>query len=197
MAQVEQFCRDNDIRSCVDDEKLWINLSDLSKLLQIKNVHTSIKNGYEKKSFVVKTRGGPQPMMYTTTTGVKRFLSCSRSPRVAEVAAAMNINVHDSIHIKVEQGSIAFIMQAFEGIETVRQYIVNDYRIDLYFPKHKLAIECDEEGGHGGYRVSLDLDRQSFIEEQLGCTFLRFRPEEKSFSLPVLLNRIMKAMQLI
>ena len=34
-----------------------------------------------------------------------------------------------------------------EGISMKQQFSIGSYRIDLYFPEHKLAIECDEHDG--------------------------------------------------
>ena len=36
------------------------------------------------------------------------------------------------------------IMQAFNGEEMIHQFGAEKCRIDLYFPKYKLAIESDE-----------------------------------------------------
>jgi very-short-patch-repair endonuclease len=35
-------------------------------------------------------------------------------------------------------------MDSFRNEEMIEQYTVLKYRIDLYFPRYKLAIECDE-----------------------------------------------------
>ena len=48
------------------------------------------------------------------------------------------------------------VMQAFNGEEMIRQFGAGKYRIDLYFPKYKLAIEYDEFDYHDrdiGYEV--------------------------------------------
>ena len=54
------------------------------------------------------------------------------------------------------------------------------YRIDLYSHDYKLAIEIDEDG-HSNRNVDYKLNRQSAIEQELGCKFIRtvsekFRP---------------------
>ena len=41
---------------------------------------------------------------------------------------------------------ISNIIVAFMHHKVVTQYIVDDYRIDLYFPDRKIAVECDEYG---------------------------------------------------
>ena len=45
-----------------------------------------------------------------------------------------------------EQSVLKSLKNAFEGEDMQTQYTIMDYRIDLYFHKHKLAIEVDELG---------------------------------------------------
>ena len=35
-------------------------------------------------------------------------------------------------------------MKTFHGEKMKRQFKIGNYRIDLYFPEHKIAVECDE-----------------------------------------------------
>ena len=46
------------------------------------------------------------------------------------------------------------------------QYSVLGYRIDLYFHKHKLAIEVDELG-HADKSLSNEIERQKALEKEL------------------------------
>ena len=48
--------------------------------------------------------------------------------------------------LKREQSVIESRRDTFKGEDIQIQYIVLDYRIDLYFYEHKLAIEIDELG---------------------------------------------------
>ena len=44
-----------------------------------------------------------------------------------------------------EQSELTEIMKIFANKKILLQHSVLSYRIDLYFPKHKLAIEVDEK----------------------------------------------------
>ena len=57
-----------------------------------------------------------------------------------------------------EQTVIDSVKDAFEGENLQTQYTVLDYRIDLYFHKHKLAIEVDELG-HADRNLSNEIER--------------------------------------
>ena len=72
------------------------------------------------------------------------------------------------------------IMKLFEKEEILLQHSVLSYRIDLYFPKHKLAIEFDENG-HKGRNIDYEIKRQKTIEKQLDCEFIRFNPDREDY----------------
>ena len=61
------------------------------------------------------------------------------------------------------------------------QYTVIGYKIDLYFHKHKLAIEVDELG---------HVERQKALEKKLNCIFTRINPNEKDFNIFKEINQI-------
>lgn len=72
----------------------------------------------------------------------------------------------------------------------ITQYSILDYRIDLYFPKYKLAIECDEKAHKN--KINEDIKRENEIKEILNCTFIRYEPEEKDFCISNVINSIYK-----
>jgi very-short-patch-repair endonuclease len=78
---------------------------------------------------------------------------------------------------------------ATEKIELQR--IVGPYRIDLYLPEYKLAIECDENG-HQDRDVYEEVERQKFLEQTLKCKFIRYNPDANDFDIYTVINQIMK-----
>ena len=69
------------------------------------------------------------------------------------------------------------------------QYSVLGYRIDLYFHKHKLAIEVDELV-HSDRYLSNEIERQKTLEKELGCMFIRINPGAKNFNIFKEINKI-------
>ena len=59
------------------------------------------------------------------------------------------------------------------SVEYIHQYQVDQYRIDLYIPKYNLAIEFDEDAHR--FKQDYDADRQKYIEDKIGCKFLRIK----------------------
>ena len=80
-------------------------------------------------------------------------------------------------------------MQAFNGEEMTHQFSVGKYRIDLYFPGYKLAIECDEFD-HRDRDIEYKIERQKHIKKLLNCTFVRFNPDAKDFYILDAVNKI-------
>lgn len=78
------------------------------------------------------------------------------------------------------------------NIKYIPQYPVGNYRIDLYIPKYNLAIEIDEE--ENKYKKDYDLKRQSYIENQIHCKFVRVNEGESCGSM---IARIIKEMELL
>ena len=60
------------------------------------------------------------------------------------------------------------------------QHSVLNHRIDLYFPRHKLAIEVDEEG-HKDRDNLKEFERENTIKEHLDCKFIRIKLDEQDF----------------
>ena len=69
------------------------------------------------------------------------------------------------------------------------QYTVIGYRTDLYFHKHKLAIEVDELG-HADRNLNNEIERQKALEIELDCVFIRINPDEKDFNIFKKINKI-------
>ena len=69
------------------------------------------------------------------------------------------------------------------------QYTVIGNRIDLYFYKHKLAIEVDELGD-ADRNLNKEVERQEVIERELDCVFIRINPDEKDLSIFKEINKI-------
>jgi len=62
-----------------------------------------------------------------------------------------------------------------KGFRFLRQYSVDQYVLDFYCPKFKLAIEIDGDSHYDGAEAfEYDRRRQKHIE-QFGITFLRFK----------------------
>ena len=62
-----------------------------------------------------------------------------------QTRSKLGINQHHIIFSK-EQSVIPKIINTFSNEKVLPQHSILNYKIDLYFPQHKLAIEVDEKG---------------------------------------------------
>lgn len=60
------------------------------------------------------------------------------------------------------------------------------YKIDIYYPEVRLAIEYDEP--HHVSQQSKDHARQSALEKKLGCHFIRVKPESEAEGLGAIID---------
>ncbi len=82
----------------------------------------------------------------------------------------------------VEAEVLPHLTRAFAACGPTPQMRIGPYRIDLYLLGPKIAVECDENG-HSGYNKNQEAGRESFIQQALGCSFVRFNPQAQGFDL--------------
>ena len=188
----------------------WFKRANVGKYLELSDIHKSLSGLDKCKTRVRKTFR----LTYHTTVGWSRpkdhqnktdiFLSKRsvlyvinkfRKPshNLRSLAEFVEVELYKNKWLSKEQESILNIVTAFEGKKMHIQYNVNQYRIDLYFPKHKLAIECDKFDHQDRY-IEYEVKHQKCIEDKLGCTFIRCNPDAKDSNLFKVINQILNAM---
>ena len=120
---------------------------------------------------------------------MRELLVRSQQPLAKELAEFMGIKIIGHKYARKEAGTIYTIQKVFEGISMKWQFNIGSYRIDLYFPEHKLTIECDEHD-HKDRDIDYEKSRQAFIEDKLNCKFIRYNPDAKDFTIEKVLNKI-------
>lgn len=121
--------------------------------------------------------------------GVKELIIKSRMPQKEDIAKLFNIDIINSSCMRKEQDTIRAIMKAFKSENMLFQYSIGKYRIDLYFTDYNLAIECDENG-HKDRNIKKEIKRENFIKKNLKCKFIRYNPDDDSFDIYDIINRI-------
>ena len=168
-----------------------IQANHIGSLLGLSNVRDAIKDFDEHEKDIITSKdssGRFQKIIFLKQNGVKRLIANSRKPVALELAKLLGIHIFDCKMERYEAVTLRDIMKAFDGEEMILQYHIGGFQLDMYFPKYKLALECDEKC-HTNY-IEADTKRQSYIEMQLNCTFIRFMPHDKSFCIFKLINEI-------
>lgn len=114
-------------------------------------------------------------------------LSLSRKQEILEY-----FGIKDKLLIRsyIEEEIHQNLIKAFSHHQYIQQFAVLSYRIDLYFPTFKLAIECDEH--HEDYNQESEITRHENITRELNCQWIRYKPYDKDFDIFVLINEIMR-----
>ena len=176
------------IRTQLNNDEIVYCILDVAKILDIKKNSNNIKKYYLKTS----TNGGIQRIVYTNFEGLKILISRSRSLFKIKLAEYFNIEILNLTSIPIECSTLNIIMEIFKGENMQRQYIVEKYRIDLYFLDYKLALECDEKNHNSERKKKEDIIRQKYIENKLKCIFIRYEPDKKDFDITIIINEIFK-----
>ena len=164
----------------------------IGSLLGLSNIRESIKDFDEVEKLtkqIATTSRGLQTVSFLTEVGLIRLIAFSRKPFASELAKRLGMRIKFKIQT-YEATTLCQIMEAFEGEEMVSEFTVGKFRIDLYFTRYKIAVECDENNHR--HAVEKDNERQRRIEAILGCTFVRYRPDVKDFNVFKVINQIYK-----
>ena len=191
----KETLENNDIDVIIDGvNTLWLNEKHIEEQLGHKNL-PAITNKYDKIYKKYRYELVDEPIKQRNRRflridlALKIIMDC-RTDESCSLKRNLGFNLHDVINTK-EQTVLRSIKDAFEGEDMQTQYTVIGYRIDLYFHKHKLAIQVDELG-HSGRNLNNEIERQNPLERELGCVFIRINPDENFFNIFKELNKILK-----
>jgi very-short-patch-repair endonuclease len=174
----------------------WFAAKDICKQLGLANTTMAIKPCSKDtlKQILLKSTNGDQNTNVLNTTGLKQLLSKCKSGQVEKLIKTLkgeyDIDLRlDVIYPYFEASYISIIQNAFAHIPSQTQFFIGKYRIDLYFPKEKIAVECDEKN-HSNRNPNEEKERENYITEQLNCRFVRFNPNENCFNIGKVINQI-------
>jgi very-short-patch-repair endonuclease len=170
---------------------------DIGKLLNLKNIRYNILNYKNKIQIKSPSKTGIKNVNYINYNDLLRIFCKTRKPNIIELAKELNINLNNDIYTYIETNTLKCILDSFNGEEMIQQYNVKQYFIDLYFPKYKLAIECDESGHYRDIMKNNDIIRENDIKTEIeDIYFIRYRPEKKDFNIFNLVNKIYQFIRL-
>lgn len=175
------------------------NLEDIVPILKVKR-KDRIVSFTEKhfKEFIhyvkiknnLKKHGGNNKIDYMLTEETFTLIKNSYNLKNRYVTKIGNFN-HINIIMSLENQTIGFIENSYKDTFKIkRQYSMNKYKVDLYFIKYKLVLECDENN-HKDRNPDYEKEREDYILS-LGNTIIRFDPNNKLFDLSLILSEVNK-----
>ncbi|WP_371538428.1 hypothetical protein OG210_21995 [Streptomyces sp. NBC_00466] len=131
---------------------------------------------------------GPRGRTLTTAVtldGLKRMVGNSRRASSMNLAAELGMEM---VYVPTPETEVLRILAAaLKPLEFVEEHRVGEYTVDAYLPGINVVIERD--------RSLLDRNaewwRQTFIEDRLGCSFVRFDPKRRDFNVGDIVNQIL------
>ena len=121
--------------------------------------------------------------------GAQKVAELCKTPQ--SVAFLESSGAAKRIRVRSEHNTMNIICASLDGIaEYKREFKVDNFRIDLYLPKHKIAIECDEDN-HKYHSINREFGRQSYLELSLSCEFIRYNPDALDFNIGSVINQIL------
>lgn len=179
------------VRIVVKEGNPWFVAKDVCLILEVKNVSEALTRLDADEKTIISlndgTPGNPNTAI-VSESGLRRLISTSRKPFAALLAKQLGIEVMTT---RVEAESLLVIQNAFKHLNPVSQFFINGFRVDLYFPSQRIAVECDEHS-HSRYEETEDKERQDAITKALGCRWVRFDPHSKTFCVGNVINKIMR-----
>jgi very-short-patch-repair endonuclease len=175
-------------------------VKDLDELLHIAgkrvNLTKHLEKNYKENVHYIKQitpkkqcRGGQNKIIFLLTETVFELLKNSYNFRNRYIVEVSDTVKSVNIGMCIENQTVGFIENSFKGIiECKRQFIMGKYRIDLYFPEYKLAIECDEND-HVDRDAEKEKEREEYIVS-LGNKLIRYNPNTPTFDLSNILREI-------
>ena len=153
----------------VFDKEKWLNEKHVEE--QLRHSHLSyITRQYplelRKQRQELQNCGGYQPCRkhLREDFAIQVILDC-RTPFGVDSKSRLGFNQYDPIMTQ-EQSILSKIKTTFSAEKIIFQYCFLGYCIDAYFPKHKLAIELDEEGHHNR-DIGQEIERKKTLEKEL------------------------------
>jgi very-short-patch-repair endonuclease len=189
--------------NCISN--IWYYASQIASLLNYKQTTDAIRtvvSHHNKSTYnnLVEKYGKPvnhhkniQPhTIFINKDGITDLVSKSNKLQCDKIVDYFGINTvtrYKRKEIEILDELVIFLNVL--NCEFHDQYIVDGYKIDMYLPTYKLAIEIDEHN-HDDINEEYEQNRQKYIENKLGCTFLRVNPDDANFSVTYFIGLVSK-----
>ena len=192
----EQF---GSVRAVLIDGEPWFVGNDVASILGYREPKNAVKAHVSDKDRLVVQLSDIQVVLPDHMKGSKIIVINKRGLyNLITKSNTIDIKTKESIlskfnfnYIPYDRKEISFrrclsdFLDAL-GIDFIHQFRVDKYRVDFYIPLYRIAIEYDEHD-HRRYDREKETKRQKYIEEKLGCRFIRLSDSKSnSYNLGVI-----------
>jgi very-short-patch-repair endonuclease len=172
-------------RVCTEQNATKCNIVRFLKRNFVENVHYNVTKPDKSGQY-----GGQNIIVYNLTTYAYDLITSSYGMKNKYVPNYKNTE-QVQILMSLENQTIGFIASCLQDVvETKRQMYVGKYKVDLAITKHKIVVECDENG-HKDRDPLYEKSREQYIMNK-GYKFIRFNPNDTHFNLSLVIREILK-----
>jgi very-short-patch-repair endonuclease len=201
-AKVIHVCIDSqywDIYTLQTNKEILFSLGDVATSLNVRCDNLARRCPSHTRRYIIGSShpkviegivGSKHPLLFVNDTMLMHILQRVRHLEAMKLATQLGLQVAILYDFVPELASIDRIRTAFSCIKSFHQFKCGPYRIDLYFPDYKLAVECDEKDHRYKKQAIADNERQMYIEAKLGCSFIRYDPDERGFDIFKVIGQI-------
>jgi hypothetical protein len=184
------------VRKVSHDRITYFKANDVAILLGYANYSKAVGQGIPKEYLVqgrdIGVTGNQNDMAskYTTREGVASLVYNSRLPNSIDIARELGIPL--SLKFKKhfhEMDTLDTVIKVFRGESMLCQIVVGNRRIDLYFPEHNIALECDENDHKDRDPVDEE-NRKLLIDAIIEPRWVRYNPNPDAFDIVKVLGEI-------
>ncbi|QKE44570.1 putative Bro-N domain-containing protein [Yalta virus] len=130
--------------------------------------------------------------MYLNKNGLQSLINSIEKeiedPSLIQLLKSLDIKVNNAKN--VSHFTLKQIEKVFKNIEHRFLFPIGEIKIDLYFPDIKLAIECDLSNENDFDNIAKIIDRDEYIQRQLSCQVIRYRPQARNFSIFLVIKKV-------
>lgn len=137
----------------------------------------------------------PTPVTdYTTTWHIVKLVLCMSRISLEAKRKILGITDYYPVRKYTEIEIHTNVRRALAHVDIHFQYPVKEYRIDMYFPKYNIAVECNENG-HRAYCKENENTRHDVISKYLQCQWVQYDPYASDFNIFDLINRLYREIE--
>lgn len=186
------------IRTIIKNEDFYFSATDVAVALGYSNPRDAVRIHCKGVNAVnIPTNGGKQMVNFITEEDVYCLIMRSKNSSYSYKTELLNFLIPKNnkiyVNTRLEIEFKDLLYQIFEpcNIEVIFQYPIDKYRIDFYIPEYNLAIEYDECHHYNKTNQQKDKDRENYIQDKIGCTFIRVDYRDtNAFNIGLILKQI-------
>lgn len=203
------YSDDSVIRVIGNTDQPWFNGKDVATILGYTNPQKAIRDHLDEEDkmtlkqlkqgglFELTLKKSSHQSVWINRKGVTAFITKSRmliSDKILNYFSEFGIFISRNTRYEYkETETIGTIIRAFKGEEMEFQKIFGNFRVDLFFPKYRIFVECDENG-HDDRDQEYEENREIWLlNEVKDSVMIRYNPDLEQFNIIDVINKIFRA----